>query len=100
MSQSRTENGCASSTDIDVHVNALPIIEVSDDFEICDDDTVQLEAIGGVIYEWSDGATLADSMSRITLAFPTETTNYSVTITDTNYCQTVGKLTGIVYSVT
>jgi gliding motility-associated-like protein len=90
-------NGCISDAQFEVKVNGLPIIEVSEDFEICEDDTVQLEASGGVIYEWSDGLTLADSISRITLAYPKETTKYSITITDTNYCQSVGELTGIVY---
>ena len=80
-------NGCLGDTSVFVKVFRLPVIETSEDFEICEGDSFQIEAAGGVFYTWSDGSTLKDSNSRITMAYPTESTQYVVTITDTNECQ-------------
>lgn len=91
------KRGCKASASFEVIVLPLPTVDVTDDFEICDKDSMQLEAIGGAIYEWSDGQTLADSMSRITMAFPRKTTDYRVTVTDTNSCSSVAGVMATVY---
>jgi gliding motility-associated-like protein len=91
------KRGCKATTSFEVIVLPLPTIEVTDDFDLCEKDSMQLEATGGAIYEWSDGLTLADSMSRITMAYPTTTTDYRVTVTDTNNCHSVAGVRATVF---
>ena len=86
------QNGCIGDTSVYIKVYDLPLVGVSEDFEICEGDSFQIEATGGVLYEWSNGGTLKDSNSRITMAYPIETTQYVVTVTDTNECRNTAKI--------
>jgi len=74
-------------------------VTASDEAEICEGDSVSIEASanGGVLYRWSDGATLTDSNAQITMAKPIETTTYSVTATDTNGCENLGQTRVVVF---
>jgi len=85
-------NGCIGDTSAFVKVYKLPVVGVSEDFEVCTGDSFQLEATGGVIYQWSEGESLKDSNSRITMAYPVESGQYRVSVTDTNNCLNVAKV--------
>lgn len=65
---------------------------------ICEGDTVRLNPGGiiGYIYEWAPAATLSDSTDASPLAFPTETTDYLVTITNAN-CTYEGMVSVVVF---
>ena len=89
-------NGCLGEITVPVQVYNLPIVGLSEDFEICEGDSFQLEAAGGIIYQWTNGSTLKDSNSRITMAFPIESTRYEVSITDTNECKNTGRIVATV----
>ncbi|GAB5539462.1 MAG: hypothetical protein Salg2KO_15650 [Salibacteraceae bacterium] len=84
--------GCSATKSFELEVKPLPVVSGSEDSEICEGDSVQVEAFGGVLYAWSDGSTLSDSLSQLTIARPTETTNYSVTVTDTNNCKNTAQV--------
>ncbi|MBK9737332.1 MAG: hypothetical protein IPO92_21215 [Saprospiraceae bacterium] len=77
----RDVNGCMDYTSVLVKVNALPIANVSGDFEICDGQETKLTATGGSSYLWNTGS----STNEITVK-PSENTIYTVTVTDNNGC--------------
>lgn len=93
------QNGCRSSISHNIRVWRLPTVTASDEAEICEGDSVSIEASanGGVLYRWSDGATLTDSNAQITMAKPIETNTYSVTATDTNGCENLGQTRVVVF---
>jgi gliding motility-associated-like protein len=73
-------SGCTGTADIQVIVNPLPQISVTND-TVCDGDYGSLLASGGDSYLWDNGSTqnpLSDN--------PTQTTTYIVTGTDINGC--------------
>ncbi|MFO8053668.1 MAG: gliding motility-associated C-terminal domain-containing protein [Bacteroidales bacterium] len=72
---------CMSYDSVKVTVNPLPDADAGADEEICDGDQIDLTASGGQQYEWSTG----DMISTITVS-PTSTSEYMVTVTDTNGC--------------
>lgn len=53
---------------------------------ICRGNSVQLQASGGVSYQWSPATGLSASSGASVTASPTSTTNYTVTGTDANGC--------------
>lgn len=61
-------------------------VEVSDDAEICDGETFQLTASGGVNYHWSDEDHVYFSPSSSPVVQPPATTRYFVTVTDAHGC--------------
>ncbi len=78
--------GCVDSADMTITVLPLPDAQTNDDFAICVFDTVQLNTTGGVQYLWDPGAGLSNDSIPNPLAFPSLTTRYIVTVTDTNNC--------------
>ncbi len=64
---------------------------------ICMGDVVILNASGGVSYVWSPSTGLSDPNISKPYASPTETTTYSVTITDENGCTGADEMTVTVY---
>jgi hypothetical protein len=73
--------GCsATSSPISLIVNPLPLINGGSDKFICLGDSVVLEASGGNNYVWSNNIT--DGV----YFYPTISTNYTVSATDSNNC--------------
>ncbi len=79
-------NGCVNTDTIDVTVNALPVITISNDTTICINDTISLTAGGGDTYSWNPTATLGTPSQATTTAFPVTTTTYEAIVTDLNGC--------------
>ncbi len=79
-------NLCTTSVSKSVTVNNLPTILVGNNINLCDGDSVQLNATGGSIYTWNTQATLTDSTIANPLAFPSVQTDYWVMGEDTNGC--------------
>ncbi len=77
-----TSNGCADISDtIQVIVNPLPVVNITNDLTVCSGDSAMLNAYGGTAYNWNSGQTT----STITVA-PTSTRTYTVAISDANSC--------------
>ncbi|MBK9737328.1 MAG: hypothetical protein IPO92_21195 [Saprospiraceae bacterium] len=85
------DHGCMTTASITVTVNALPVVVITGDEEICSGSTATLAASGGTSYVWSTGAT----GSVITVS-PLSNTNYIVTVTDGNGCSASGSKTVVV----
>ncbi len=83
-------NSCVNRDTITVNVNPLPIVSAGADLQLCINDTI---AIGGAptgplnaTYVWSPAITLLNATVSNPLALPSTTTDYIVTVTDTNTC--------------
>ncbi len=71
-------NLCMDTVQIKVEAVEQIVLQVSMDTTICAGDTIQLEAFGGLNYNWSPSVNLSNSNDSITLAYPIETTTYTV----------------------
>ncbi|GAB4279542.1 MAG: hypothetical protein Kow0068_03560 [Marinilabiliales bacterium] len=70
-----TDNGCENTDTVNVQVVTNVIADAGPDQNICEGDSVSLQASGGNTYVWSTGSTYAG----ITIA-PSTTTTYYVTV--------------------
>ncbi|RLD46071.1 MAG: hypothetical protein DRI86_04220 [Bacteroidetes bacterium] len=74
-------DGCVNFDSIEVAVNPLPHVVLTDDTLLCVGRTMPITASGGDLYEWNTGETT----SSIYVS-PTNNTTYFVTVTDSNAC--------------
>jgi len=88
--------GCADTIAKNMEIFALPI-PTSNGGEICQGETVELAATGGVSYSWSPTTGLDDPNSQIVQASPELSTNYIVTVIDTNDCSAESNSFVLVY---
>jgi photosystem II stability/assembly factor-like uncharacterized protein len=77
----------------DVIFYPSPVAYAGEDVSICPGDTIQLIAEGGAHYQWTPGYSLSDNSIQNPRAFPTVTTTYTVTVTDTNNCTNADQVT-------
>jgi len=73
-------NGCSSTDDVMVTVNALPIVNAGADQSVCEGSTVVLSATGASTYSWDNGVVDGSPFN------PTASATYTVTGTDANGC--------------
>ncbi|MBK7666170.1 MAG: gliding motility-associated C-terminal domain-containing protein [Sphingobacteriaceae bacterium] len=80
-------NGCKNTTNVNVVVNSLPVIAVTNPTN-CVNTTINLTSSGGVTYSWSGpgGFTSTAQNPNITGAQLTMSGVYVVTVTDANGC--------------
>ncbi len=82
-----TDNfGCVQTLMTTVNVNPLPVVTITPDTFVCPRDTLQLLATGGTQYAWSPALGLSATNVANPRAFPTDTTTYTVVVTDANNC--------------
>jgi len=80
-------NGCQNTATQSIIVNQLPPINAGTDAAICIGYNVQMQASGGVSYQWSPLTGLSDPNIANPIANPGTTTSYIVLGTDINGCQ-------------
>ena len=88
-----TDGICTDVAQVTVTVNQLPTPDAGADVEFCEGEDVQLMATGGVSYEWSPATGLSNPNIFNPIASPTETTTYTVTVTDANGCMNTDEVT-------
>jgi len=88
-----TPHGCIERDTITVTVLPLPAVTVSPDTAICDGESVQLNAGGGVTFQWSPVAGLSDPNIANPVATPTATTTYSVRVINAATCSDSAQVT-------
>lgn len=79
-------NGCTSTTQAIITVNALPIVNAGNDQSVCEGTLVQLHATGAVSYTWSPATALSCTNCASPIASPSATTSYTVTGVNANGC--------------
>jgi hypothetical protein len=75
-------NGCESVVEIEVNVSADPDAFAGEDQTVCSGEEASLSASGGTSYEWEDLGAGSDQV-----VIPTETTTYTVIVTNEFGCQ-------------
>lgn len=80
-------NGCTSSESITVNVYPVPNYTAGADVDVCVGDSVQLQASGGVSYEWGPAFGLSQTDTSSPFAQGLSTRTYTVTITDIYDCE-------------
>jgi gliding motility-associated-like protein len=88
-----SQYNCQSTATTRLSILPQAAARVSPNTRICQGDSTQLRASGGVSYLWSPGSTLSDSTSATPFASPTDTTTYKVIVTNANGCQDSAKTT-------
>ncbi len=78
--------GCVDSLIFSIAVNPLPVVNMSSDTAICAGSTAQLIASGGVFYSWTPSSSLTNSNIPNPVAHLSDTTAYTVLVTDANGC--------------
>lgn len=82
-----SSDGCRDTAYHPIHIVPKPVINASAKTNVlCLGNNTTLTAGGGTTYQWSPAAHLSDSNIASPLATPDESTNYLVTVTDTNGC--------------
>ena len=84
-------NGCVNTDQVDVVVNALPVVDAGADQAVCDGFAVLLAGSGAQSYSWDNG--VVDGSAFIP---PLGTTTYTVTGTDGNGCVNTDQLDVVV----
>ena len=82
-------NGCLDTNQVTVTVNPLPTIDAGSNTSICNGDSVQLNASGGVSYSWEPLNNIINENSSNPTVWPSLNTNYIVTGIDINNCFSV-----------
>ncbi len=85
-------NNCVQTENINVFIQALPTVDAGEDLEICEGDTVELTASGGVTYQWEASNALSDRTIANPLAFPQSNTIFTVSGTDNRGCRNIDEL--------
>ncbi|HRH67382.1 MAG TPA: hypothetical protein PLU53_13850, partial [Bacteroidia bacterium] len=87
-----TTNNCASSTPVTVTVNPLPSVSISPagTVAICQGESINLNASGGITYLWSPGGQTTSSIQTSAAG------TFSVAVTDNNGCSNVSLPTTVI----
>lgn len=76
-------NSCPWDTTITVKVDSVfPVALGSANGGICEGDSINIYASGGVFYSWSPTSTLTNPNDSSTMAFPSQTTNYVIEVSN------------------
>ncbi|MBS1658237.1 MAG: gliding motility-associated C-terminal domain-containing protein [Bacteroidetes bacterium] len=88
------EFGCTDTENVTINVYNTPDVVVSSDTTIYLGNSVDLEASGGVSYQWVPPTYLSDPNSPFpTSVLPQDTITYYVTVTSADGCQTTDSVT-------
>jgi type IX secretion system substrate protein len=79
--------GCVDMDSVTVTVLPAPTVTVTPNSSVCAGQSVQLNATGGVSYQWSPGTSLNNPNIANPTANPASTTIYTVTVTNAAGCQ-------------
>lgn len=81
-------NGCIDTDQMVLTVLDDPVAVINPIANsICIGDSIDISASGGVSFQWAPAATLTSTNTQQTTAYPVVTTEYFVTVTDVNGCE-------------
>lgn len=88
-----TNEGCSDTVDVPVAAADLVVADAGPDAEICQLDTIQLSASGGLTYQWNVAASLSAINISNPRAYPVLSKTYTVTAIDQYGCFGVDQVT-------
>jgi|GEM_PF-2528964 len=88
--------GCRGYDSVWVTVHDIPQISTGGSDSICLGDSIQLNAGGGVLYQWSPAASLSDPASASPVASPQFTTTYTLQVQNSFGCSGTDSTTIVV----
>ncbi|RYY90217.1 MAG: T9SS type B sorting domain-containing protein [Chitinophagaceae bacterium] len=86
-------NGCKDSASVTIGVNNKPVISLTPNTSICSGDSLQLNATGGGVYQWSPTTGLNNSSIAAPKAAPATTTIYQVLVLNAAGCRDSARTT-------
>ncbi len=86
-------NGCTGTDQVTVFVNNNTIANAGPDQTVCSGQTAQLNAAGGITYNWSPTFGLSNPNIANPIVTPVATTTYTVTITTAQGCTDTDQVT-------
>jgi gliding motility-associated-like protein len=81
-----TACGTYQSNNIEIIVHALNHVQVNNDLIICQGESAQLHAAGGVNYQWTPAINIDNANFSDPIVTPDFSTDYTVTVTDQYGC--------------
>ncbi len=84
-----TITGCINTDNVNITVFPSPIANAGPDTTLSLGTSYEMLGSGGALYAWSPGSSLNDSTIAQPMATPTETTLYTLTVSDVNGCTDV-----------
>src|SRR6185369_186189 len=76
-------NNCTTADSVRVNIQPDPVFNISSPASICRNDSLQLNASGGNIYNWQPSSNISNPNISNPKVFPQVTTTYTVQITET-----------------
>ncbi|MFL2585924.1 MAG: lectin-like domain-containing protein [Parvicellaceae bacterium] len=89
-------NGCSNTDTLQIDVNPLPVLSTGPDQIICEGDSIQIEAFGGISFNWITTDSINDPSISNPTVWPTVTTTYKVLVSDLNTCEDTAEVTVLV----
>ena len=86
-------NGCSNTDTLQIDVNQLPVLSTGADQTICEGDSTQIEAFGGVNFNWITTDSINNPSVSNPIVWPTITTTYKVLVSDLNTCEDTAEVT-------
>lgn len=80
------QNGCQSTDSVTITVRPIPHIQISGSDTMCQGDTTQLSAQGGIQYRWAPAAMVACDTCANNLVSPSISSTFTVTAKDATGC--------------
>ena len=87
-------NGCSNTDQVDVLVNALPVVDAGMDQQLCNGNQVTLNGSGATNYAWDNGVT-----DGVPFTSPNGIVTYTVIGTDNNGCQNTDQVDVWIYAL-
>ena len=79
-------NGCEKTDTINIDVNPLPVLTITNDTLICEGDTIEIEVFGATNFSWFNSNNISDVNISNPLVWPIATTTIKVSAYGPNTC--------------
>ena len=79
-------NFCSDTSEVNITVNNLPVLDAGNDQTVCLSDTVSLAVTGAVDYQWTPNINISITLGNSIQAWPEVSTDYIVRGIDGNFC--------------
>ena len=90
--------GCSDTAIVEIFIHSLPVVDAGEDTFICPGTSLQLNATGGLSYNWFGTDSLSNFLIGNPIAYPDSSTFYYVEATDLNDCLNIDSINVKLYN--